>query len=899
MIARHVRNWGLGGLAVALIATAGGAVLLPARASKVDVFAATAMTKELTGGPFEGLSVTVSKTENLINEVVEVTWSGAEPTETPSTFQRHFLQLMQCWGDDTDGPRPEQCQFGASSARDAITGIGAVTSRQLGAGGLVDPAETRTDSFVPFESVDGRELAGEYDTFSALFDLQTSNELPLAATRGDGTGQEFFEVQTGTEAPGLGCGALVTGPGEPRKGRSCWLVVVPRSDVEVDTSVRGDTERLQSSPLSATNWEQRLVFPLKFQPIGGVCPLDGTQKLILGQENATEAITRWQQSLCAAAGAVFDYSQLPDSAARSNLAGADPAMAIVGRPLESPPAAGTAVYAPIAVSGLGFAYILEVRTLREDPPSVRQREGQRITDLKLTPRLVAKLLSQSYTQGVTVVPEEIRDNPSRMEDDPEFLALNPQLEGVNKVAAASLWTILTPLNPADSTAQVWRWIGADSEAREFLAGEPDPHGMVVNPAWKGADLDRDEFAKLDQTCSPEVVTPGPNGELVQAGLCVPDGFPYAGDMHEAVQSANRGDTLAKNSWDAGAIPPVYKKGTPQAKGFRGIMVVSDTATAARYNLPMARLRNASGKFVAPTDASLLANVAQLKADASGVLAPDPTVTADDAYPLAVVSYAATVPAALDARERDAYAGFISYAYGPGQQPGVVPGSLPAGYAPMPKRLTDAAKAAAAAIKDSRPGAPTPTPGPAPGPAPGPGEGAAGDPPSDDGDDSVGDGGNGPNDKDGGNGGGNDSNPNVNGDRNDDSRGPGHSPGDEQSGQGDDESAGADTGSPTPSAQPGPSPPPSAISDLPDRIAALTPTIDIGRGRLSLLWLLLGGLFAAGAAQVVPRLRALQAGTGGVRPPRPCPVPDTGNAGVGPTVPEATQYAQGASTADPA
>lgn len=834
MTTSRARRWIIALLAAGFVATAGGAALLPAKAA-TDT---SAMTKKVTSGPFSGVSVTVAKTKNLVNEVVEVTWSGATPTDTGA--RRNFFQIMQCWGDDPAGPRPEQCQFGATSAVQSI-GL-AVNSRKVRGpdekpGLPQDPAETHplgADSkfgFVPFETPDGHKVDGDRGT-RELFDQTTTNELPVARTRGDGRGQEFFEIQTAVEAPGLGCGKAV-GTGSAKHARSCWLVVVPRNDVEVDGTPRTDTaveptdRALQTSPLSASNWKNRIEFPLSFQLVGGDCRTDVAPVQVSGDEFATEAITRWQPALCSVAGSVFSYTQIPDDVVRGGFAGTDPSLGILGRAPAAAPATGKPVYAPISVSGFGFAYNLEVRTLPDDPVAVQQRAGERITDLKLTPRLVAKLLTQSYRYGTTVDTVLDPRNPYRMEDDPEFKALNPQLAGVNKIASNSLWSVVTPLNPADAYALVWQWITADAEARDFLAGKPDPNGMVINPAWKDADLSVSSFPKLDQTCRPATATDGP--------LCVPDAFAYANDMHEAVLAASRGDTLARNSWDNAAIPPLYKKGAAQQRGTRGIIVAADTATAARYSLPMAKLRNANGQFVAPDPANLLAAVKAFKPSSTpGVLTPDPNVKVDNAYPLTVVSYAATVPAALTAKQRAAYAGFLRYAYGAGQKPGVAVGSLPAGYAPLPASLTAAAKAAANAIATYKVVTPTPTPKAA---------GSGGTSGSSGG-------------RTGGSGGGS------------------------GSGGTTDDGGGATGGGagPTPAAGetatsgPTPAETPAAGADLPTITPApattptyvptatgiTTPPVGVGQARLALVWLLIAGLLALAVGRWFPRLRAVGA-----------------------------------------
>ena len=823
MIGRRTRLAGIGALCAVVLGTAGGVALMPAGAATTS----SAVTKSGTG-PFSGLSVTVAKTKSLVNEVVEVTWSGGTPTDP--TAQRNFLQIMQCWGDAASGPRPEQCQFGATAATQSI-GI-AVNSRAVTSPSNAlmpqDPAESHPTGpigigYVPFESPDGVKVDGDRGT-RELFDQNTTNELPVARTRGDGKGQEFFEIQTGVEAPGLGCGKAV-GTGTAKHARSCWLVVVPRNDREVDGTVRSDDAKgvpenraLQTSPLSASNWKYAISIPLTFQLIGGSCRTDVKPIPVSGDEFVTEAITRWQPALCDSTGAVFSYTQLPDDVVRGGLNSTDPGLGVVGRAPAAAPASGQPVYAPIAVSGFGFAYNLEVRTLSDDPVEVRQRAGQRITDLKLTPRLVAKLLTQSYSSGVTVASVLDPKNPSRMEDDPEFKALNPQLNGVNKVASNSIWTIVTPLNPADAYNQVWQWILGNQQARDFLAGKPDENGIVINPDWKDADLNVSTFPKLDQHCLPADASQGP--------LCVPDAFAYSNDMHEAVLSASRGDNLSRNSWDRLAIPPLYKKGAPQQKGFRGIMVAADTATAARYSLPMAKLENANGKFVGPDNANLLAAVKAWKPSktATGMLVPDPNVKVDNAYPLTVVSYAATVPSVLSAAQRKAYAGFLKYAYGPGQKPGVAVGSLPDGYAPLPANLTTAAKTAATAIANFKAATPKPTPKPTSKPSSSGG---------------------------GGTGGG----------------------------------GGGSTATPTPattSEAPTPVPTESPAADggvlptvtpagstgfVPQSTGAETPSVAVGKARLSLLWLFFLGLFAIALSRGLPRIRALAA------PPR-APGPKT-------------------------
>ncbi|MGH3549114.1 MAG: hypothetical protein ACRDQU_13590 [Pseudonocardiaceae bacterium] len=238
----------------------------------------SAMTKSGTG-EFANLQVTVSQTKNLINQTVVVTWKGGVQTEpiTGGPFSADYLQIMQCWGDDPAGPDRSQCQFGASGQ--SVPAAGAwVRSRQVTTT-VVDPKETLTKpvgaAYVPFWPIGHPQPTGPGDgDQNDFFDSQVTNEVPLARTSADGTGLAQFEIETVREAAGLGCGDPVN-TGGVTKGRSCWLVVVPRGDTEVDGSVQSGDQghQLLSSPLSQTNWDKRIVFPLEFLPVGQACPI--------------------------------------------------------------------------------------------------------------------------------------------------------------------------------------------------------------------------------------------------------------------------------------------------------------------------------------------------------------------------------------------------------------------------------------------------------------------------------------------------------------------------------------------------------------------------------------------------------------------------------------------------
>ena len=688
--------------ATALLAIFALSVLLPilpgpAPASAQEVAGSSAATVSGTGR-FSGLQVTVGQTRNLINQVVEVSWKGVAPT-TPGggLFATDYLQVMQCWGDDPTGPSREQCQYGGLDGDQR--GGQFTASRQLRYNSVTDPAETFTvdianpDAFVPFRSVTGKTGVGRNLEF---FDRNTSNELPFGLTRSNGTGLERFELQTAREAPGLGCGSPQTAAGVTT-GRSCWLVVVPRDRLEVDGSVRAaGANQLQSSPLSATNWAQRLVVPLKFEPLGDVCPIGAAERPTVGVEVVGEAVNRWQPALCRDGGAVFGFSQVPDRTAHRQLQTDAPGLAFVTRPLpaglrpEAEP-----VYAPVAASGIAVAFNIDSKGRGDASPEVLARDGERLSSLRLTPRLLAKLLTQSYRLGVSSEAPQVMANPLDMTRDKDFLAVNPDFA---PLSFPNISDVLVPAGVSDSNRQVWQYVASDPEARAFLEGVPDPYGMTVNPNYKGLVLDREDFPKSDPFCR-EI----PN----QPPLCTLDAHPYAADMRDSARAAGRGDALTRTNYDVLATPPAYRKNSPQPNGRRYLLALTDTASAARYGLPSAQLRTADGQFTAPTSASLLAAVeAATPVGKTTVLAYPSSGTAPGAYPLTAVTYAATYPTALAPAARADYADLIDYVVGEGQQPGLLAGDLPAGYAPLPQRLRLQAARVSAALR-AVPAAPAP------------------------------------------------------------------------------------------------------------------------------------------------------------------------------------------------
>jgi hypothetical protein len=700
-------------IGAAVIAFSGPA---PASAAPGDGASDSAMTLSgEPGGPFANLKVTVGQTKNLINQIITVSWSGGAPTLPISgQFGVNYLQIMQCWGDDPRGPDRTQCQYGGLRTQSSPTAGSWVRSRQVNYGNLVDPDESIKQSpgsidnvFVPFWAV-GKDKPGPPATSDSndYFDSQVTNEAPVARTHGDGTGQEFFEVQTVRQAAGLGCGDPVPTAGIT-SGRKCWLVVVPRNNVEVDGSTHsGDgIDRLNSSPLSQSNWDHRIVFPLEFLPVDQTCPIGAAERRVIGHELATDAVGRWQPALCGGGGALYSYTQLSDDVVRTQVStGTTPGLALLTNPIppDQAPPEHPLIYAPVALSGLAIAFNIEHQPEPGAPVTDLQLDGQRFTSMKLTPRLVAKLLTQSYQSAVTGVQDYLKDNPNGLTVDPEFLDLNPEYKGFSFYIQPP--DALVQLGNSDLTSLLWTWIKNDPGANEFVNGTAD-NGMVVNPNNRGIPLPTASYPRNDQSCIDTNL-----GQGITGRNCTLDAHPFTNDMHDSGRSASRGDSQARTTTLANdGKTPSSTKVDRQAPGHRALLAVVDAATANRYSLPTAALLNAAGKFVTPTTASLLAGEAAMKPSAvAGVLAADPGAADPAAYPLTALSYAVTSPSTLDARQGKDYATFLRYAAGAGQQPGIEPGQLPLGMAPLPDALKAQTKAAAATI-EAQAGKPGPSP----------------------------------------------------------------------------------------------------------------------------------------------------------------------------------------------
>ena len=202
--------------------------------------------------------------------------------------------------------------------------------------------------------------------------------------------------------------------GDDRKVPQCWIVVVPRGtpaeeNVGTPFADRADQFGVYTSPLSTEAWQNRIAIPIEFNPVDSPCSLANDQRRISGTELALAAVANWQPALRASGSLPpFSYASVGDSSARQQLlsgSAGSAGMAVVSRPI--PDSAITAddpvVYAPLTASGVVIGMNVERIPRTDAPQAAQDLAGVRVAELNLTPRLVAKLLTQSYAQQVSIV----------------------------------------------------------------------------------------------------------------------------------------------------------------------------------------------------------------------------------------------------------------------------------------------------------------------------------------------------------------------------------------------------------------------------------------------------------------------------------------------------------------
>jgi len=773
---RVVRNWVVSPLAImlaslAIVGSASGADDLAGSQGTDTSLPATESQVTVGGrGSFESLRITVNQTRNLTNQAVSITWAGGQPTiQGPGRFAGNFLQIFQCWGDDdgsvpgNPGPPPEQCVQGASNGTyNGVSGAafpaGNATSRVISQSGWAnfDATDGNFDArtgllWRPFRSVGGSVVNEQVDPnfnpvlpggnywLNSFFNIITTNEVPGAATSADGTGAELFQLETGVQSSGLGCGQRTQTVNGQRQIPKCWIVVVPRGTPTVENTGtplldRADNFGVSTSPLAEAPWANRISIPIEFNPVDSPCRLGVTERRIAGNELAAPAVASWQPALCTGGSLPpFSYAPTGDGQARgfiSNPTAGSPGMAIVQRPID--PAAvrpnNPVVYAPLTVSGLTIGFNVERIPRSPASPESQALEGVRVAEINLTPRLVAKLLTQSYGRQLEIFSPPNYDwleaNPAQLVNDPDFVQFNPEFAQLSIFEGRSFSGLQLPTANSDAAEQLWKWVLADPEAAAFLAGTPDEFDMKVNPAYNTTAAGNttgnafgnpapNSFPKADPYCFQSE----PLASTTPPPLCGTDWMPYARSFDETASRARRAFDGARIALNVFAQSPstAWGRSTPQVLGRRAMLSLTDTSSASTYGLQTARLSRSGDNgpdrtFIAPDSRGLSAGLAAMApGKVPGVLEPVAGLVSRDAYPLTTLTYAAIAPLALDAQARSEYAAFLEYSTAAGQVVGNRLGQLPPGYVPLNAELVAQAAAAAQTVRNLQPVAPAAPP----------------------------------------------------------------------------------------------------------------------------------------------------------------------------------------------
>lgn len=713
------------------------------------------------------VSMTVSTTTNLRgDEQIDVSWSGAHPTgglvSNPNfghdgAIQEYPFVLMECRGAPSQ-VTPETCWTQTSSERLQQAGSAASTPVWR-ADGYAPPADrapvvdapgpsarpascpqVRYERWVPLAAASGKTYygggAGCLEAAPEAADIDTGG-VPSNTTYGqtgaDGTGSTRFDIWTNQENATLGCSAAV----------ACSLVAVPIVGVSCDgyftqapsaPSVPSPTlqARYQTACTgadvyrpgqvsdgvnfnaatsgqlwwSASNWRNRLVVPLTFALTSDACNVVGKAPLLAyGSIPMTDIAAQWTPKFCTDPGyQPFSHVQATDLQARSLVNSGTIKLGLSSRPPDggfSNPVA----QAPVAISGFAIAF------------NIDGDNGQPLASLKLDPRLLAKLLTESYTgdiQSLTTYPT-LERNPRTIYEDPEFQALNPNAPAhvPGQVNAAAALIALS--NDSDMMTALSSYILADPVARKWLDGVPDPWGMTVNPAYQ---LDLSSTQQSGQQHFTLPVSSWPlldpftlDGHGLVGSPCLAN-LPYLAQIAHPLSLVHTVEqdlefALPNNQTVCPTVddpnnPALKVPKTPsrQPVGHRFVLGLVPLTAVDRYGLRAASLMTTSNvgpsqkfgdtsgmTFAAPDTAGLKAGADLLQPDATTGAWTFPydqvsTSAGAAAYPGTMPVFADAPTSGLSADDAKRVAQILDFAVTDGQTPGFGVGQLPPGALPL-------------------------------------------------------------------------------------------------------------------------------------------------------------------------------------------------------------------------
>lgn len=681
-------------------------------------------------------SVTVDQTQDLRGrQEIDVSWSGAHPTSgivadensIDAQQEEYPVVLLECRGIarnatvPADRITPETCwtqnwseryqdtfstqfppyrldQFGTTADAAQVVGAPPVLPKAC------DYLPAPTQHWVPFVAADGEVYyggpagcAGQPPEAENVGNSALPSNETFGVTGLNGTGSANFDVFTSAENASLGCSTTVACSlvVVPIEGISCGVTGVDATDAAtceetgayapgelVDPVGQEDLTVSGSLWWSASNWRNAITIPLSFAVPADVCALSGNPNVlqIYGSELLIQATTQWAPHFCLTKGSfTFVHVQTGEPEARTILASGSTSAAFTS---ESPPGGyeRPVMNAPTAVTGFSISYVID------------GANGQPYTHLRLTPLLLAKLLTESYPSELPIQQEDpaLSHNPLNITLDPEFIALNPGItQGVVASEAAS--ELMTVLGGSDVMYALTSYINANPQARAWLNGKPDPWGMVVNPAYKGIKLPLSQWPLLS-TFEPTSYynsdvndclyhNPQPFLPLVAAPLLSLE------DVSESLQYGIANSTTVCSQIDGTSLGEKLVAQGPQTIGYRFLIGVTPVADNYRNLVRSAALESAPGVFVQPTPATMDAAARLMRPDAAtgtwSLPYPDLRRTADEhAYPGTMIVNTAAPTSGLSAQSAADLSSFLRFVITEGQHPGLGVGQLPPGYVPI-------------------------------------------------------------------------------------------------------------------------------------------------------------------------------------------------------------------------
>ena len=672
---------------------------------------------------------------------IQVSWSGAHPTggviADPNSIdaqqEEYPMVLLECRGTGRrSAHRPAGPRTGTSASRARST----PPSRRTGSTAtrprrseprIVDAPKPRpkacfvpalSEYWVPFVSASGHTYFGGTagcagvppESANAEGSSLPSNET-FGASATDGHGRAKFDVWTEAENASLGCSNTVPCSlvAVPVEGISCDPAAKslpakdrPKGEAAIDAAAaceakgafapgqtvipEGDDDLAVSGSLwwSASNWRNRITIPLTFAPPANACAVVNSSSSVnvYGSELLSQATGQWLPHFCLNPKLFqIQHVAIGEPEARTLLAGGGASAAFTTDP-QSGGYGKPVVQAPTALTGFAITYDID------------GANGQEYRKLRLTPRLLAKLLTESYPAitGLKQLDPALSGNPLDITEDPEFQALNPGVKhGVDATQAAA--ELLALSSDSDVIEALTTYINDDPTARAWLNGKPDQWGMTVNPKYKGIKLPVNKWPLLDTFASKALYTPTSNDCLFTDPVpflpLVASPMATLADISESMQfSIANSQTTCVQPVDGSSIGEKLVAPGRQTVGNRFMIGLSSLGDAARYQLDTAALQTSTDHFVLPSDTSLKTAASYLRPDpkAGSWVLPYKTLltkaAAASAYPGTMLVNTVVPTKGLPSASARDYASFLRFVAGPGQQSGEGVGQLPAGYLPL-------------------------------------------------------------------------------------------------------------------------------------------------------------------------------------------------------------------------